>query len=70
MSYNVERAFGYYDEPVVDENLLDESVERFRDLARFIIDYFPANRERALALTNLEQAWSWVDGSASSVGVE
>lgn len=70
MSYNVERAFGYYDADEATVAVQDDFVDRFRVLAGEILAHVPENRERALALTNLEQAWQWVDSAFSTIGLE
>lgn len=70
MSFNIDRAFGYYDVDDSTRAQMDWFVLLFRELAEDILGNVPENRERSLALTNLEQAWAWVDSALSPIGVD
>ncbi|AER26429.1 hypothetical protein FGG51_gp056 [Mycobacterium phage Astro] len=37
----------------------------FKELNDLLVEKLPAGREKALALTNLEQAWHWADAVAA-----
>lgn len=69
MSFDVQRAFGYYEVDEDTEDTLDYFVDKFSELAELILAHVPENREQSLALTNLEQAWQWVDSAMSPIGV-
>ena len=61
--YSVENNFTYH-APKGDQQQKYEALRgKAKELANLIIDLCPDSRERALALTNLEQATFWSNAS-------
>ncbi|ASR77153.1 hypothetical protein KIV66_gp45 [Mycobacterium phage MyraDee] len=55
--YDTERAYRFYSDSI----LADEVKDEFKELADYLVAVLPEGREKALALTQLEQTWHWAD---------
>jgi hypothetical protein len=61
--YNIENNFSYH-EPKEDQPARYEAIRhKGKMLAAYIYEKCPESRERALALTNLEQAVMWANAA-------
>ncbi|WP_078344683.1 DUF7681 family protein [Mycobacteroides chelonae] len=64
--FDIERAFSFHQLSDEGERISDELKDKFKELAYEVVRAVPNNRERSLALTNLEQSWQWADSGFRS----